>query len=621
MKTLLIALFVALALPAAAAAHATLVTTQPPDGAVLARAPAAVRITFDDTITRGPGNEAIRNGGSSVLAAGARVIGDRTLVLPLRRGLADGPYTVRWAIVSDDGHLESGVLAFAVGLGQSSPTAALTAEATGPQAPSVIARWLFLAGTLAAVGMALFTLVTRAPGENVALVLASAAVLTALGGADTSHRVGLHTRAGLALVAGSAYAVVVALVAASGLLERRALRPASWLALPLVAVPAVSGHALDRGLARINVPADILHVAGAAAWVGALLGLVLTRRRELRLALAGVVLLTATGIVRASYELLHATQLWGTGYGRSLLVKTGLLVVALALGIRQRPRIELAIVGGLVVTVAILGLQRPGRNVPPPGHAPIPAALQPPPPPPPAHAIVVAREAGPYGVALEAERRRLTVVVLSPAGGGASGLDVSIDGARASACGHGCYRVERVRGTHITVVADGYDAAFDVPLVATRADAMLREIGRAFRAHRSVELVERLASSPANVLTSRWLLESPNRLTYSIRGGAQAIVVGGRRWDRGTPRARWVESPQTPLPQPATPWRTATNVWRISTHDLVFVDPTIPAFFDLELHERLTEVRMVAAAHFMIDRYVSFDSAPPIRPPRRGGAR
>jgi hypothetical protein len=56
-----------------------------------------------------------------------------------------------------------------------------------------------------------------------------------------------------------------------------------------------------------------------------------------------------------------------------------------------------------------------------------------------------------------------------------------------------------------------------------------------------------------------------------------------------------------------------TNVWRISRHDVVFVDPAIPAYFDL--HDR-TELRMTAAAHFMVDRYVSFGSAPRLRPPR-----
>jgi hypothetical protein len=48
----------------------------------------------------------------------------------------------------------------------------------------------------------------------------------------------------------------------------------------------------------------------------------------------------------------------------------------------------------------------------------------------------------------------------------------------------------------------------------------------------------------------------------------------------------------------------------------VFYDPTIPAYFDLEFHQRPTALHMVAAAHFMTDRYLSFGSAPRLRAPR-----
>jgi methionine-rich copper-binding protein CopC len=112
----------ALAVPSAAWAHATLVRTDPANGSVLARPPVAVRVVFDDTVQVGPGVEAIRNGGGSVLVGRPRVNSGRTLVVPVRRGLAEGAYSVRWSIISDDGHLESGVLAFAVGAGQLPPT-------------------------------------------------------------------------------------------------------------------------------------------------------------------------------------------------------------------------------------------------------------------------------------------------------------------------------------------------------------------------------------------------------------------------------------------------------------------------------------------------------------------
>jgi methionine-rich copper-binding protein CopC/putative copper export protein len=533
-KPLLVAVLLALALPAAAAAHATLVRTVPADGAVLDRAPASVRVVFDDTVETGPGIAAIRNGGGSVLAGKARVEGGRTLVIPLRPGLGKGAYTVRWGIVSDDGHLESGVLAFAVGPG-SAPVAALDAEATGPRVPDVIARWLFFLGVLGAVGIAFAVLLAGLDSPNVPLVLATAAVLAALGAAEEASRVGLDTRAGAALVAGSAFAVVVALVAAAATLEARAVRPAVLLALGLVAVPTVAGHALDNGLPRLNVAADLLHVAGASAWAGALLGLVLRGppRRLVRLAAAGVLVLGVTGVVRALYELVHVSQLWEIGYGRTILVKTGILLGALALGvllrarIRRRAAVELVLVAGLLVAVGVLVLQRPGRNAEAAPTAPAPTQPLAPPPPPPRGAVVTAQELGGYGVALAAEPQRLTVLVLSPAGGGQDGLNVTIDGRPGAVCGQGCYRVAERPGASVRVTVDGRGATFAPHLDAPPADALVRRLRARFRAFRSVEYVEHLASSPSQAITARWRLEAPDRLSYTIRGGGAAGVFGG----------------------------------------------------------------------------------------------
>jgi copper transport protein len=612
-KALAVAVFLALALPAAAGAHASLVRTEPLDGSVLRSSPTAVRIVFDDTVRRGPGIEAIRNGGGSVLAGAARVAGGRTLVVPLRPHLADGDYSVRWAIISDDGHLESGVLAFAVGVGRPPPTAALRAEAAGAQPGAVAARWLFLGGILTAVGIALFALVSGARDEAIALTLTSATVAAALGAADAAHSAGLSTRAGTVFFAASIYGVVLALGAAAATLAPRVLPAALVLVLPLVAAPTLSGHALDRGLPRLNVAADVLHVAGASAWVGALVGLVVTRRRDFRLAVAGVVVLAVSGIVRAFYELLHVAQLWDTNYGRTILVKTGLLLAAAALGLRRRPRVELLLVAGVVVAAAVLVLERPGRNVAARAGAAPPTAAEPgpPPPAPPPDAIVVAREIGVYGVALASEPRRLTATVLSPAGGGADGVSVQIDGHDAASCGHGCYRVDGAHRATARVSVGGLTRAIASPVHAQRASVGPFE--SFFHGSRSVEYVERLASSPTNAIVTRWRLEAPNRFSYEIRGGAQAVVIGGRRWDRNSPTGRWQESPQTPLPQPAVPWTRATNVWRISPQDIVFVDPSIPAYFDLRGHE---ELLMTAASHFMVDRYVSFGSTPRLRPPR-----
>jgi copper transport protein len=628
----------ALALPATAAAHANLVRTDPASGAVVARAPAVVRVVFDDVVRVGPGIEAVRNGGGSVLGGAAQAHGD-TLVVPLRPRLPNGDYSVRWSIVSDDGHLESGVIAFGVGEGRAPPTAVLEAEGTGPGAGVTATRWIFLAGVLAAVGISLYALVVlrRLEGSatrRIRLVLGAAAALAAIGAGIEAQRVGLETRYGAAMLAGVVLGAVVAAVAVV------ALRPALVLALGLAAVPSVSGHALDPGLPRVNVAVDIAHVLAAAAWVGVLLGLVVfpgSRRRAGLLAAGAVVLLGVTGALRAGFELTAASQLWDTSYGRTILVKTGILLGALGVGwlvrarMRRRAAVELALVAGLVVAVAVLVQLRPGRNYVPVAAAST-TALQPAPspPPPPPGAIVLAQEAGPLGIALEAEPHRLTAIVLSPAGGGFNGLSVRFlpSGVAGAPCGSGCYRAAVAPGRRVAVAVSGFGSpervSFAIPAHAPSAAAIVRRFEQAYRARPGVTYEERLASSPTDAIHARWRLERPDRLSYAVAGSGQGIVIGTRRWDRDSPHGRWQPSPQDPaLPQPHTQWERAANAHVLSVagrwKTVSFADPTLGAFFELTFDRgtlRPRVLHMTAAAHFMTDRYLGFNPAREIRPPR-----
>ena len=634
-----IAALAALLVPAPVWAHTRLVRTEPGNGAVLARAPAAIEVVFDDAVRVGPGIAAVRNGGSSILRGRARIEGRRTLLVPIGRALGNGDYSVRWSVVSDDGHLESGVLAFAVGLARASPSPSLAPEATGATVDTVSARWLLYAGALGAAGLALFTIAVRPRDrERIPIAVSTAGVLTALGSAQEIHRVGLSTRDGKTLAVEFVLAVVVATGGAGATLGPRVLRPTLRVALLLVVVPSFSGHALDPGLARINVLADVIHLVAAAAWVGALVGLVLVRGADLRrvgaLAVAAIALLGVTGVTRAAYELASASQLWSTSYGRAILVKSALLLAAVLGGwfARSRPRdralVELALVAALIVAVSVLVELRPGRNATA-DSGPVQAAQPAPaPPPPPADAVVLASEAGPLGVAIAVQPKRLTATVLSPAGGGLSGLVVHIDGALADACGSGCYTAVGVApGRIVSVEVEGFgprqQASFAVPLDAAPADALVRRARIVYRDLRSVSYRERLASDVTHALVAHWILEKPNRVEYSIAGGAQGIVIGERRWDRETPAARWVESPQSLLPQPATQWTHATNAHVLgqtpTTTTVSFVDSTIPAWFTVVFDRRTLrphELHMTAAAHFMVDRYLSFNAQRAIRPPR-----
>src|SRR5919201_506341 len=334
----------ALAAPPVASAHANLVRLRPANGVVLATPPAAVRVLFDDAIRPGPGVEAIRNGGGSVLAGRAYVPrgNRRELVIPLRHRLAAGNYSVRWSVVSDDGHNERGVTAFAVGAGSAPPTATLSAGGVG-RTGNVVFRVLLFAGLLAAAGAAVFRFAVwprELGGRELSLVVLAGCVLAAAGAAGLAIRGTSGTRFDLVewILAGVA--------AAGAALSLRWGCVASLAALALVPLPTLAGHALDANQPWWSALADSVHLLGASVWVGGLLALAValpwaarsiepvargrvlagTAGRFSTVALASVVVIGATGLARALRELSAVSQLWGTSYGRTLLLQTGLLV-------------------------------------------------------------------------------------------------------------------------------------------------------------------------------------------------------------------------------------------------------------------------------------------------------
>jgi putative copper export protein len=562
--------------------------------------------------------------------------------VPLRPRLADGDYTVLWRVVSDDGHSVAGLVVFGLGKGRAPPVAALSVG-NGPSVKDVVSRWLLFAGLLTAVGAACFRF---AVGPVPVRLLLGAFLLVFVGVSGLLHDVSVSSRFGGAMAAVAIVAAVGALLAAIAPVYAF-LEPAAFVAaLLLLPGPSIAGHALDRGRSPVEVVADVFHVAAASVWLGGVVALALslhasggraaTARRFSRLAVVSVVVLGATGVVRALSELSSFSQLWTTGYGRALLVKTGLLAALVTIGWVNRYRLipraafdalrrnvgaELLLFAGLVIAVALLTDLRPGRD----RTAVAAVAVAKGPPPLPAREMVVqATEAGDYALALAVKPPGEEVTVLGPDGTGVNGLDVTINGVRAGACGSGCYGAfVPLRGT-ATVVVNGTDAVvFRIPAHPRPATALVARATRAFRALRSVDYLERLASSPRDRVVSDFTLERPNRLEYRIHGGASGIIIGSRRWDRDR-KGPWVPSAQTPTPQPEPIWAGhVTNAFLLETtassYVVSFMKPLGPTWFTVRLDRRTLlprELKMTTTAHFMTHIYTSFNASPRIRPPR-----
>ncbi len=383
MRRLLAAALTALAFPAAASAHATLIETSPAFGTRLPRSPELVRLRFDQSVKALP--DAVR-----VYTAKGRLVSGETLTKADRRSidapvgrLPRGPYTVRWSVVSADGHVVSGVFTF--GVRHRAPPATEAFGSSGPTTEEHVVRWLyFLSLALLAGGLAFRLLVVPGPlrpetERRFYRVLALGAVGSIEVGilafllraedalqlpfvdflyGDLSPIAG-GTRFGTAFVAMTlGFALVAALVFLAWLSDRaRLLWPAFVLSLGFASGLSLSGHsAADAGSSWLSQLADWAHLSAASIWVGGLVQLAFViwplepelRRRAFlrfsRLATGLIVVIVGAGIYLSVLRLPRLSDLWNEGYGQVLLVKLGLVSLALAWGAAHhflvRPALE-----------------------------------------------------------------------------------------------------------------------------------------------------------------------------------------------------------------------------------------------------------------------------------------
>lgn len=129
LAALLLALVALLATAPRAAAHNSLLGTDPEDGATVATPPARVTLTFDQP-AQAIGTEVVVLGpDGGTVSTGTPELVDSTVAQALADDLPAGAYTVQWRVTSADGHPLSGELTFTA----SAPTPPQAAE---PEAPS-----------------------------------------------------------------------------------------------------------------------------------------------------------------------------------------------------------------------------------------------------------------------------------------------------------------------------------------------------------------------------------------------------------------------------------------------------------------------------------------------------
>jgi hypothetical protein len=305
---------------------------------------------------------------------------------------------------------------------------------------------------------------------------------------------------------------------------------------------------------------------------------------------------------------------------------------------------------GAVVTAVALAHSTPsaGSTTSGPQSAPsTPAASETSFPSPPASALALAHEDRDLavGLAVSQRGRRLALQASvvgqeSPAGG----LDVAFRLPRretvpARACGPGCYRAEipatpQPHAVRVTMRGGGRpdsSVAFTLPATLTGQPgaALVAQAERTWRSLHTLVVHDHLASGPDNGITTLWRFVAPDRQTYVIRNGPQAVVIGARRWDK-LPGHDWQASQQDPIRQPIPLWEAVSNARLLGTTTLrgrpvwkvAFFDPQIHAWFTIWVDRetaRTLELRMTAQAHFMHQVYGPFDRPLRIVPPKKTG--
>lgn len=115
-KACALALLALVALPEPAAAHALLLKTSPPRRAVLRDPPRQVELWFNERLEPAYSTVTLSGRDGALLGTGPASVGDqdnRRLSLPLPP-LAPGSYTVRFRVLSVDGHLAEDSFTFVV---------------------------------------------------------------------------------------------------------------------------------------------------------------------------------------------------------------------------------------------------------------------------------------------------------------------------------------------------------------------------------------------------------------------------------------------------------------------------------------------------------------------------
>jgi copper transport protein len=333
-------------------AHGLILRAEPPVGGAVADAPSVVRIWFSEPFDPSFSSLEVFSAGTQqkVDAADVKVDADGALSVSLPPSLPQGAYIVSWRVFTpSDGHQTSGSYSFGVGV-PAQPGETLATERT-PIGDAT--RFLWLSGLAIFTGVAFFRWAVPLDNpETLTRALYWPVQATRFGlGLGILGTLYVQTQAldtGVIEVLGTSWgtawlmrAVMAAVVIASAnwLMRGPSTTPALFASMFLALAASFTSHSAAR-LGWVGILADFTHVLGASVWVGGVMcaALVITAGERRFLVRFSVLATAAIGLLAVSGAWLAANQIgsWAgllfTEYGRALLLKLLVAVIAFGLG-------------------------------------------------------------------------------------------------------------------------------------------------------------------------------------------------------------------------------------------------------------------------------------------------
>ena len=359
----LAALLSALCIASAAWAHATLLSSEPADGSVLALPPKMVQLHFNESVA--PAVIGVIDAGGRARDVATRAVGQSVLIV-LPDDLPQGTQIVSYRVVSQDGHPVAGSMVFSIG--------AVTGAAPPAKAsPLAVLIWLarigVYLGLFVGVGGAFFAAwIGQGPSGStvsrgaLAVGLVSAVASLGLQGLDLLNLPlgGIVTSApwasALATCLGPSLLIAIVVMAIAWYAWKSPSILMAWVlttsAMAGVGLSlATSGHAATASPQWLTRPSLFLHGVAVAYWIGALAPLAAMAHRRnddlprvlkqfSAIAVPLVGLLVLSGLVLSIIQLGSVRALIETPYGILLSIKLALVILLLGLAALNRFRLH-----------------------------------------------------------------------------------------------------------------------------------------------------------------------------------------------------------------------------------------------------------------------------------------